>query len=522
MADDAVPDGPPETWPVSLEVPAAPPESWPTVPAAQAPHPPPARPPSPTPPAVVHPSPWGLRQPGPPPPPVPYWSPQPQWGPGAATPGTYSVPGSVVFRPPAPLEGQPQEPLPEADRATAVDVLRAVALLGIAVVNVSLYRNGVGPLLAAAAGPAGGGDSTSLTIGLSALAEGRFYPLFSFLFGWGFAMQHARSRVRGRSVAGPWLRRSLFLFVLGSLHLAFLFQGDILTLYAVVGLLCLAFARVSPKWQALSALGFLAVGALLSSTLAALSALGTQSDPAAYGIDALRELRAEDEAIHATGSFLDVVALRLDDALFNLILSVIVVGGTVFGMMLLGMAASQAGWIDPARWPRWLRGAVVPAWVVGVVVSLPAAALLADTAIDTDEAGTAFVAYLLYSTLGPLMALLWAGVLLRLCGSRVGPKVIAVLAPLGRASLTAYISQSVIASLLFTGYGLGLGREVDIAGAVAIMVGVWALQVLIAHLWFRVFTMGPLEALARAFAYLRWPRMTRRAATPLAVASDGR
>ena len=77
-------------------------------------------------------------------------------------------------------------------------------------------------------------------------------------------------------------------------------------------------------------------------------------------------------------------------------------------------------------------------------------------------------------------------------------------------SLTCYLGQSVVASLVFNGYGLGWGDRVGLGGAVAMITVFWAVQVVTATLWFRVFRMGPLEWLVRWFGYLHRPSFRRR------------
>ena len=147
--------------------------------------------------------------------------------------------------------------------------------------------------------------------------------------------------------------------------------------------------------------------------------------------------------------------------------------------------------------------------------------MLGETSLGTDAAGEAVASRLLYALLGPAMALAWAGVILRLAHLPALRRFAGLLAPAGRMSLTVYLSQSVIGSVLFNGYGFDLGDRLGIGGAVAVMVGVWVTQVVLAALWLRAFTVGPLEAVARAAAYLHWPGMRRRpAATPLAT-SEG-
>lgn len=400
-----------------------------------------------------------------------------------------------------------------------VDALRAVALLGIVIVNAAAYRRGVGPNLAAGGGRVGG-QVDGLTVGLSALAEGRFYPLFSLLFGWGFAVQDARSRVRGRSVAGPWLRRCGVLLVLGVAHALLLFDGDILTTYAVLGVALLAVRSLRPVWLAALGVGLVVTQALFSTALVALSSWLTAQGEGG-GADARADSVAQlvaDARVFGDGSFLDVAVLRAGDLVLGFPLGLLSVGGTVLGMMVLGVAVARVGWVDPRRWPAWLRTGVVPLWLAGLVLSVPSAWLLGDIAVGTDGAGRAALAWASYSLLGPAMALLWAGLILWAgLVARLRPVLVA-LAPAGRMSLTLYLTQSLVASLLFNGYGLDLGDRLGLGTSVAVMVGVWAVQVAAARLWFRHLSIGPLEALTRAAAYGQRPTLRRRTApSPLAT-----
>ena len=405
----------------------------------------------------------------------------------------------------------------EGERQVMVDALRAVALLGIVVVNVAAYRRGVGPNLAAGGGRVGG-QVDALTVGLSALTEGRFYPLFSFLFGWGFAVQDARSRVRGRSVVGPWLRRCGVLLVLGVAHAVLLFDGDILTTYAVLAVGLLLVRPLRPGWLVALGAGLILVQSLFSTALVALATWASAAgDGGAAGVraDTVRELAA-DARVYGDGSFFEVAGARLSDlALYPL--GLLSVGGTVLGMMVLGVAAARGGWVDLRRWPAWLRTGIVPLWLVGLALSVPAAWLLGDTALGARSVGRGALMWSAYSLLGPAMALLWAGVVLRAGDVGALRRVLTAIAPAGRMSLTVYLSQSLIGSLLFNGYGLDLGDRLGIGASVVLMIGVWAVQVVLAVLWFRAFTMGPLEALTRGAAYLAWPSVRRRGAgSPLA------
>ncbi len=154
---------------------------------------------------------------------------------------------------------------------------------------------------------------------------------------------------------------------------------------------------------------------------------------------------------------------------------------------------------------------------------MPAAWLLGDVTLGVDDAGTMSLSRLLYAVLGPAMALLWAGTLVRAGSVPVLRRGLDAIAPAGRMSLTVYLGQSLVASLLFNGYGLGLGADLGLGGAVALVVVLWGLQILLATLWLRWFTMGPMEAVVRAVAYLRWPTLRRSdAPSPLAPEPEPR
>lgn len=391
----------------------------------------------------------------------------------------------------------------EGDRDRVIDVVRGVALLGIAVVNVAAYRSGVAPTLSAGGGRNGGGVDV-FTVGLATLAEGRFYPLFSLLFGWGFAIQDARARGRGRSALGPWLRRSGALLALGSVHALFLFDGDILVSYAVLGVLLLLARPLRPATIAGVGAGLVLAQALFTGGVEALIAWAGSPGSRA---DALARL-ADERTVYATGSFAEVVGQRTVTTALNVPLGLVFNGGTILGMMLLGVAAGRAGWSDPRRWPEWLRRAAVPLWIGGLLLGIPGVWAFADQVVVLDDPGVAALGRLSYQVLGPVVATSWAAVLVLLARSRMR-RALAPVGAAGRMSLTIYLGQSVVASIVFNGYGLGWGDRVGIASGVAMITALWIVQVVVAAVWFRVFRMGPLEWVVRWFGYLRRPPLRR-------------
>ena len=168
----------------------------------------------------------------------------------------------MVAVPSAPAAAAPAGPVSSRERAPALDALRGFALLGILLVNLRVFS---APLVAPlSVDPALGPWWDRLAAGaVTVLATGRFYPLFSFLLGYGFTVAHRRAGARGESYTGRHLRRSAALFVLGTLHAALLFAGDILASYAVLGLGLLAAVRWRDRALLILAGALFALGALV-------------------------------------------------------------------------------------------------------------------------------------------------------------------------------------------------------------------------------------------------------------------
>ncbi|MET8526286.1 hypothetical protein [Micromonospora sp. NPDC005172] len=177
--------------------------------------------------------------------------------------------------PPVVLEGSPGT----FSRIANVDALRAVALLLILLVNVAFFASGYPFHLV----PDPAHDSWSdHAVGwlVELLLAMKAYLLFAFLFGYSFTLQLDSAARRGVAIAPRFRRRMVGLFVLGILHAVLLFQGDILTTYALLGLVLLAMRRVRVGTA-------LRVAVLLTGVIGFLLALaatsGTQlvTDPAA-------------------------------------------------------------------------------------------------------------------------------------------------------------------------------------------------------------------------------------------------
>ena len=405
-------------------------------------------------------------------------------------------------------------PLPEAERIELVDVLRGFALCGILFVNIMWFK-------APGGFPGIGYEETPLNraavAAVTILAQGKFFTLFSFLFGWGFATQFLRAEARGATAgfAPLFLRRLLILGLIGAVHAVLLSEGDFLLLYALVGLLLLPLRSTRPeillrwaKWilALLAAVWLLMFGAL---------ALGRAFPDGAEEIAASdRELeesfRSEGQA--TTAAYLDrapvrVVAKRIENYGRNAWI-LLLLGPVVLAMFLLGVAAGRNGLLHRASEHQVLLRRIRN-W--GLVIGLPLA-LLCAAGLDRLPTLSALVCLQLNSVLaGPLLALAYCASITRLWQRPHWQRWLRPLAPLGRMALTNYLLQSLIANVLFYGYGLGLARRVSPSLALLIVLAILAGQLVISGWWLRRYRFGPVEWLWRALTYGRREPLRRTA-----------
>ena len=402
-------------------------------------------------------------------------------------------------------------PVALSDRIHVIDILRGFALLGILLVNMHLFSHPVQELLIGydEVGPL---FDRVAALGIQIFAESKFYPIFSFLFGLGFALQIQRAEERGTTFVPLYLRRLFILLLIGLAHAIFVWVGDILVLYAVLGaILLLFFRKRSPRILLMWAGVFLALSVLLPAGLSGLAMLAKLTPAGAAEVSAsfaasdagLRADAAQADVIYATGSFAEITAQRLSD--LRLMYSVAVfLAFNAFAMFLLGLYAGRRGiFRDISGHTPLLKKLFWWGLVLGVSSNLahamashgPEFALPNWMDVLADSAGTLG---------GPVLALGYiAGITLLLqrdaWRARLGP-----LAAVGRMALTNYMLQSLTATMLFYGYGFGLFGQVGPGLGLLVTVAIFGAQIPLSVWWLRHFQYGPAEWLWRTLTYLRW------------------
>ncbi|MDS2171866.1 DUF418 domain-containing protein [Nesterenkonia sp. CL21] len=379
-----------------------------------------------------------------------------------------------------------------------VDALRGFALLGIFVVNITFM---------ASAYPGNLVDDPSFSSPVDHIARFlvavlfsmKFYLLFSFLFGYSFVLQMEASRRAGKAFVPRMLRRILGLFLLGVGHIVVLYGGDVLTTYAVVGLILVAMHRVRDV-VALRAAGAIYAFVLLSLIMSALFIDRSAFMPE----EAQRLIIAAEQTQLLLGGPADVVAHHLSGLDLLVVQAASLQGPTALAMFLLGMVAARRGLFTAlSERPRLLRQAQVVGFPVGLGGGIVYALLGADSNTVAVAVSVATAPFLTAAYVSTLVQLMHRAAWIR-----------EAFAPVGRMALSNYLAQSVVGVLLFTGVGLGLAGRVSPPLLILTACIVFAGSVVASRWWLRRHRYGPAEHLLRWFT--NWSRPSSpRATRPL-------
>ncbi|MBO9715491.1 MAG: DUF418 domain-containing protein [Pseudoxanthomonas sp.] len=331
--------------------------------------------------------------------------------------------------------------------------------------------------------------------------QGKFIALFSLLFGMGFAMMVQRAEAARRPFTGMYWRRSLALLGIGLAHALLLWSGDVLVTYALLALLLPAF-REAPAGM-LAGLG-LACYLVAPALLLGLGVLSGQVPDWDAGM--LEQGRAMDAMLQAqrlaygSGSYAVAVAQRVRD--LGLTLSnLLVTAPMVFGMFLLGAAFLRGGVIQrPDLHPRLYRRLRLVVLPLGVLVMLASFLLEPTSSFDVFSLRQS-LAQALAIVASLMMCLGYLAWVMHALQAPSGARWLGRLAPAGRMALSNYLAQSLVCTLLFYGYGLGLFERLPRFWQVPFALGLFALQVLYSRWWLARFRFGPAEWLWRSITY---------------------
>lgn len=416
-------------------------------------------------------------------------------------------------------------------RIAGVDIARAVALLGILFVNMRLFLGPLGAAIEPEVAIPGLARTAADRLAWSAveiLCTYKFISLFSLLFGFGIAVQSARAVAAGRSRWSVGLPRLAVLLAIGLAHGFLVWYGDVLAMYACLGVVVLMASRASARRVLLLAAPVASIGLLLMLAGLVLRIVAESfpepSDPAWMAAEV--EAAAAAEAAHATalrgwsaieaagfdpsdpvfveaeiaaireGPYADALVFRSFSYASGLAIALFSYAWHALAMMLVGVWAFASGLFEAAASARRRRlaawaiptglllgiGAVLPGWLLGrgTIASDALHAILLELGAFVLPVGyaAAFVEW----------------------GPRLPALLATALARTGRMSLTVYLSESLLATAIASWWGLGWFATMGDARLALLAIGLWTALVLAANGWLARFRTGPMEWLWRRLA----------------------
>jgi uncharacterized protein len=382
---------------------------------------------------------------------------------------------------------KPVKPIEPSDRIISLDILRGFCLLGIFIVNMISFHS---PFLYYDPLEWWRFEEKTAYEWIEVLVESSFYPIFAMMFGYGLAIMRERILQKGENFFRLAARRLVVLLGIGCVHAFLIWSGDILISYAICGLLVLGFLKSSGKTLLFSGITLFLIPNLLFGLYLLWSALVSPNQAAIYAD--ITNIQSSISA-YGAGGFGAIMKQRLIDWLAvngpdNMVF-------LVFGILpfiLIGAGASKLKWMEKANVEK-------TKWVLILGLSLVAGIFLKSLPIVITE--NLAYQYIAEKIGGPVLSFAYIALILLITSGKWGFICLKPLAAAGRMSLTIYLLQSIIGTLIFYHYGLGLYGQVTLEDGTYLAIGIYFILVILADCWFLKFRYGPLERVWRHLTY---------------------
>ena len=403
----------------------------------------------------------------------------------------------------APVTVAPHQP---GDRLIALDVLRGVAVLAIFAVNIKSMAAPMAYYFNATLWTGSYDQHVSLTHAF--LIDNKFRTIFTGLFGAGIVLFCERVVARDENPLPIMTRRLFWLLIFGLTHLLLIWNGDILTPYAIGGFFAMALWRLSAKrlWQVFAALFIVSFVWIAATDLTMLSnrVLIDDLDASIWSLDPDEVGRQYTTFL---GSPLGQILARAEGAAGSFVF-LYLFGGRIadtIAIMIGGMALWKSGFFSPS-FPAHRYSIIF--WIGFSVASGLTALQQIGLVISGWTVESFLVLDLLSLVIGPAGGLALAALILRIAqpskSQPMGAGMRAVrnaFTAAGRMAFTLYISSSVIGTTLFYGHGFGLYGRLNLVELMGVVGLTWIFLLLFAALWLSFFRYGPIEWVWRSLTY---------------------
>lgn len=383
------------------------------------------------------------------------------------------------------------------ERIDMLDAIRGLALFGILLMNLEAFN---GPIMQAMSGidPSLRSADRIADVFIYSFVQGKFWTLFSLLFGIGFAIMYDSAARSGGDFCRIYKRRLWVLMAIGAAHAILIWEGDILFTYALAGFVLLwRMKNDAPPRLSCILMVYFAPLALLAFT----GAMAGNHDDSGN----ISEMMAEEVRYQGRSAYMATLQWRVGYFLLNLGNLVILLPMAV-AVFALGVRLHRQGWSRPVMSVDD-GGGRVALYCYCAGLALMFASILIAPDVSPVRIDAVFAAVNILNMLAGLLMCLGMFFGLRWMWARpVFQKRLALLAPLGRMALSNYLGQSLVCTLIFYGYGLGYFQQLPRAWHIPFALVLITLQTLFSIWWLSRFSMGPAEYLWRWLTYGKRPK----------------
>ncbi|MCP4538439.1 MAG: DUF418 domain-containing protein [Chloroflexi bacterium] len=412
-----------------------------------------------------------------------------------------------------PIPSVAMTPVRPQRRIEIVDVLRGFSLLGVLMVNMLGFSGAffntpvhqIPPIHRAA------------TLFIKFFAQAKFYTFFSFLFGWGMSIQMERAAQRNTRFVPVFLRRTFALMLIGSVHALLIWDGDILLTYALLALPLLLCRKLPEKVIIVAAVICILIPVIISMPLEPIQNMLQALTQATNGLR--QEMTAGYQAgVHMSGSYRDVTIHRWHNLKYSYT-QFVYWASHVFGMFLLGLYVGRRKILHniPEHMPLFRK----VLWI-GLLVGMPlnilfVAASNSPTLVPAQYNNLAIRGARTIS--GSVLSMVYLSAIVLLTRKSEWRNRFSPLAAIGRMALSNYLTHSIVLTMVFYGYGMGLYGKIGPIITLILTFVIYRIQISLSNWWLERYRFGPAEWLWRSLTYGKIQRLVPEKGEKLRVSS---
>ena len=404
------------------------------------------------------------------------------------------------------------EPVQAQERIEVLDVIRGFALLGILVANMAVFNSPAAYLDVLGKNMWTGFWDTTTSSFINLFIQGKFYTMFSFLFGLGFAIFFERAKVKTTKPKLLFYRRLFILLLIGLAHAFFIWHGDILVTYALLGFLLPLFFNRKPKtlliWAISLFIGFILFMALAMGLLALAKTMneGVIANAMQPLFDNVESRIGNSFHAYGHGTFAEIMTQRTSDTLFGYS-NLFAVIFFILPVFLLGLYAGKRKIFQNIEENLNL---IKKAWKWGLVIGLTMSIVkfICKNLMAGDPTSFYTVIHIGVGFFGDMgLCLFFMASIILLCQNKKWILKFKPLAFAGRMALSNYLFQSIVCTTIFYSYGLGLYGKIGTAFGLVLAIVIFTVQLFISKYWLKHYQFGPVEWVWKSLTYGKLFRM---------------